>query len=325
MKRKIIKFSTITLSVGIIGVLGLMAYVKLALPNVGDAPDITVELTQERIDRGEYLANHVTLCIDCHSERDWTLFTAPPVPGTIGGGGEVFDEEMDFPGRYVAPNITPSGIGNWTDGEVFRAITSGVNNKNDPLFPVMPYTHYGKMDEEDILSILAYIRTLEPVDTDIDDSYSNFPVNFIIHTMPEKAEFSKIPAPSDKIAYGEYMTNAAACYDCHTRQEKGDFIGEPFAGGQEFKLPNGTIVRSANLTPHETGIGSWDEASFIAKFKFYTDSAFVPHKVGDGEFQTIMPWMMYAGMTEEDLGAIFAYLQSLEPIDNTVEKFTATN
>jgi len=98
----------IVVAVGII-------YVRFALPNVGPAPDLNVELTPDRIARGEYLANHVTICIDCHSKRDWSRFSGPPMEGTIGMGGELFDRKFGFPGAYYATNITPEGISKHTD------------------------------------------------------------------------------------------------------------------------------------------------------------------------------------------------------------------
>ena len=73
-------------------------YLKFVLPNVGNAPVLNVEMTNERIARGEYLANHVTVCIDCHSTRDWSRFSGPPMPGTFGKGGDVFNQKFGFPG-----------------------------------------------------------------------------------------------------------------------------------------------------------------------------------------------------------------------------------
>jgi len=67
-----------------------IAYLKWALPNVGPAPELTIEITPERLERGKYLANHVMLCMDCHAERDWNLFSGPPQPGTEGAGGDRF-------------------------------------------------------------------------------------------------------------------------------------------------------------------------------------------------------------------------------------------
>ena len=118
------------------------------------------------------------------------------------------------------------------------------------------------------------------------------------------------------------MVNAAGCYDCHTKMEKGEYVGEDFSGGMEFKFKNGTIVRSSNITPHTTGIGSWTKEQFINRFKQYVDSTYMPHDVENGKFQTVMPWTMYGGMEEKDLGAIYTYLKTLKPVDNEVEVFS---
>ncbi|MDX5346784.1 MAG: cytochrome c, partial [Hymenobacteraceae bacterium] len=88
---------------------GAALYLKVILPDVGPAPEIKVETTAEQIARGKYLANHVSVCIDCHSTRDWTKFAGPLVPGTWGKGGERFDQTMGFPGVYYSRNITPAG------------------------------------------------------------------------------------------------------------------------------------------------------------------------------------------------------------------------
>ena len=95
---------------------GAIAYVKMALPNVGAAEVMKIESTPERIERGRYLANSVNSCMDCHSKRDWTKFAGPLVEGTLGMGGEVFDKRFGFPGSYYSKNITPDGIGRYTDG-----------------------------------------------------------------------------------------------------------------------------------------------------------------------------------------------------------------
>lgn len=297
-----------------------LLYVKNALPNVGPPPDITIEGTPAQIERGEYLANTVMLCMDCHSERDWSLYSGPTVAGTFGQGGEVFDEKMGFPGTYIAPNITPYNLGEWTDGEIFRAVTSGVSKDGRALFPIMPHPNYGKMDREDIESVIAYVRTLDPIEHETKESSSNFPMNFIINTIPKEPSFQDMPSPLDKVAYGKYVTHAAGCQDCHTKQEKGQFIGEEFAGGMNFELPNKTSIVSPNITPHDTGIGLWSEEKFVSHFKSFVDSSFVAHKVNEGENQTIMPWTMYGEMTEEDLSAIYQYLRSIEPVETVAMK-----
>lgn len=324
MKRKVFRILLILAGILLLGIGALLAYVTTALPDVGDAPELTIEPTPARIERGKYLANNVMVCIDCHSKRDWNIFTAPPIAGTEGMGGEVFDQQLGFPGRYVASNITPAGLSDWTDGEIFRAITSGVSKDGRALFPIMPHPNFGKLDQEDIYSVIAYIRTLPAIENTPEASVSDFPMNIIINTIPAEPQFSERPDIKDTINYGKYLVTAASCYDCHTQQEKGKFIGEPFAGGMEFHFPDGHVLRSANITPHLTGIGNWSEDVFLKKFRRYTDSTYVAEPVKSNKFQTVMPWTMYAQMTDEDLKAIYAYLQSVEPAENIVECFSMT-
>ncbi|MGV8946543.1 MAG: c-type cytochrome [Lutibacter sp.] len=262
--------------------------------------------------------------MDCHSMRDWSRFSGPPVEGTLGMGGDVFDQKFGFPGKYYSKNITPEGISRYTDGELFRVITTGVSKEGEAMFPVMPYHYYGQMDEEDIISIIAYIRTLKPIKNEVPKSSSDFPMNFIINTIPHKANFTKLPAKTDIMNYGKYLTNAAGCIECHTKFEKGSLVaGTEFGGGREFPFPNGSIVRSNNISPDkETGIGKWTDEEFIDLFRIRSDSATFNTKLKPEDFNSMMPWTMYGKMTEEDLRAIFAYLKTVRPIKNTVEKFT---
>lgn len=301
----------------------LLVYVKKALPNVGDAPDIKIAYTPEKIERGKYLANYVAVCTDCHSTRDWNRFSGPLVDGTLGKGGELFNHEMGFPGIFYSKNITPPGISRYTDGELFRLITTGVTKEGKAIFPVMPYSHYGQMDSADIEAIIAYIRSLSPIENVVPESVVDFPMNFIINTIPSKANPQRVPAKTDLLAYGKYIVNAASCVDCHTQVEKGQIIDAlAFGGGREFAMPGG-MLRSSNITPDTaTGIGTWTEAIFVQKFKMYADSGYQLPLIKPGEFNTIMPWKMYSGMTEEDIKAMYHYLKTIKPVTNKVERFT---
>ena len=263
--------------------------------------------------------------MDCHSKRDWSQFSGPLVKGTLGQGGERFDQRSGLPGVFVSKNITPHGISRYTDGELFRVITTGVNREGKAMFPLMPYPYYGRMDKEDIYDIIAYVRSIAPIDNVVEESQPDFPMNFIINTIPKPAEHQTRPDKSDQLAYGAYMINATACAECHTRADKGQIIPElKFAGGREFPFPDGSIVRSTNITPDDqTGIGKWTEEMFIQKFKAYADSAYASEKIKTGEFNSVMPWTMYAGMDRDDLAAIFHYLKSVTPISNKVTKFSA--
>ncbi|MFQ6677416.1 MAG: c-type cytochrome [Fidelibacterota bacterium] len=291
---------------------------------VGPPEEITVEQTPSRIERGKYLANHVTVCIDCHATRNWNKYSGPIEPGTEGKGGELFDESKGLPGKVYSKNITPYAIGDWSDGELARAITSGVNKAEEALFPIMPYEYYSSLSQEDLFSIVAYIRTLKAAEYTPPKRKLNFPMQYIVRTIPKPSKANPEPVKTDHLAYGKYMTTISGCAGCHTPQDKrGQKIaGMDYAGGFKFPFPNGTVATSANITPDlETGMGNKTKENFIGMFKAYADKEAKNMIVPDGEGNTVMPWTFYAGMTEEDLGAIYDYLMTVKPVKNRVAKF----
>lgn len=306
----------------VLAVAGVFSWLRFALPSVGPAPDLTVALTTERIERGKYLATHVMVCLDCHTQRDFSRYSGPVMEPHYAGGGEEFTREAGLPGNFYPPNLTPHHLGEWTDGELYRAITSGVNKDGKALFPAMPYHLYGQADDEDIYSVIAYLRTLEPVESELRVSKADFPVSLLINTMPMKGSPTIRPDSDDKVAYGKYMATVAGCIECHTPMKGAKVLwDEAFTGGREFPLPAG-IVRTTNLTPDKrTGIGSWTEEMFLERFKTYSDSAALVTVAPDA-FNTPMPWSLYSGMEETDLKAIYAYLQSLQPVEKEIVRFS---
>lgn len=305
-------------------IIGFVVYFNSAFPDVDLPSNDKIEITPARLERGKYLANHVTVCMDCHSTRDWSKFSGPLTAGTFGKGGDEFNEgNAGVPGIIYSRNITPAALGSWTDGELMRAITNGVSKDGTALFPLMPYLGYNNLTKEDLYSIVAYIRSLEPIKNEVPERSLNFPLNFIVKTIPPRS-YKAAPEPNknNPVEYGKYLVTIASCFDCHTEQVKGEFkMDKAFAGGFEFKFPGG-IVRSANITPHpETGIGAWTKEQFIKRFTMMNpDSSAVP-SVGMKDFNTAMPWTMYAGMSREDLGAMYEYLQTIKPVENQVVKF----
>ncbi len=229
-----------------------------------------------------------------------------------------------MPGVYYSKNITPAGISRYTDGELFRVITTGVTKEGTALFPLMPYSHYGQMDPEDVYSIIAYIRSLPSIENKIEESSSDFPMNIIINSIPKPATPGKLPSPTNVKDYGAYMVNAAGCIECHTKDKHGQIIPElAFIGGREFLMPDGSTLRSTNITPDKlTGIGNWSLDAFVNRFKSFADSSYKSPNIPQGAYNSLMPWTSYCNMTREDLTAIYNYLQSLPPMQNTVVKFT---
>ena len=298
-----------------------LAYLFLGLPKVSAPSSIKVIATPEKIARGEYLARHVAGCVVCHGTRDWTRFSGPLQPGTE-GGGSVFDIGI---ASLHASNITPAGIGAWTDGELIRAITEGVSRDGRPLFPLMPYDNFRSMAADDLEAIVAYVRSLKPIAVaqPAPATTIKFPLNLIVRTMPGPAA---PPAPrpdpvADRIAYGKYVTTMASCGHCHTPREGDPNVkGRPFAGGEPFVLPGQRVQFSANITPDQrTGIGTWTEAQFVDRFKINAQLDDETMRAQSGH-RTEMPWRDYSGMKREDLSAIYLYLRTVPAVTNAVPR-----
>jgi hypothetical protein len=183
----------------------------------------------------------------------------------------------------------------------------------------MPYDAYRFMAQEDLLAIIAYLRTLPPIANEVPGQRLNFPLNLIVNSIPRPAD----PRPvnrADPVEYGRYLTTIAGCRWCHTPvDDRQQSMAEmELAGGHEFPMGD-YVVRAANITPDpETGLGSWTREDFIARFRRYQGAnGRIP--VGPGDFNSLMPWTMYADLTDEDLGAIHAYLVQVPSIRNRVE------
>lgn len=308
-----------------LAVVGALVYLFGFLPRQRPAPDFRVEATPALTERGEYLVKHVLLCNDCHSERDWTLFSGPAKP-PLGAGRPCLDENSKavginfgmagFPGRLCIRNITPdveTGIGGWTDGELARAIREGVSRDGEALFPIMPWFMYTGMSDDDVGAVIAYLRSQPSVSSFRPDRQLNFPLNIIFRFYPEPLS-GPVPAipRSDTVAYGRYLGKVARCEFCHTARVRGRL--EPvadrlYSGGVPFVMGTHTQY-SKNLTSHETGIGNWTREVFIARFRVHT----APFPVTE-EQNSEMDWVAFSGMTDEDLGAIWDYLATLPPLE----------
>ncbi len=307
---------------------GGILYFNTAFPKVSPAENIRIESSPARLARGKYLVENVTGCLGCHSSRQLDQFNFPLKEGTLGQGGFLFSKKlMGLPGDLYSRNITPYHLKDWTDGEIVRVLRTGVNRQGQALFPLMPYQHLSQLSQEDLYSIVTYIRTLNPVAYDPPPTKLDFPVNFIVKTIPKDAgSFAPAPDPKDKASYARYMVNATSCYDCHTPVDDhgAPLAGMDFAGGMEFHFPDGSTLRTANITPDpKTGIGDWTKDYFIKRFRLGKQMADSHAPVKPGQFNTLMPWGEYGGMTDEDLGAIYDYLhEQVKPVAHSVEKFS---
>jgi ribosomal protein S18 acetylase RimI-like enzyme/mono/diheme cytochrome c family protein len=198
---------------------------------------------------------------------------------------------------------------------VLRAFTAGVNRDGKPLFPLMPYPVYASLSRPDAEALIAYLRTLPARDNAVPPSSLDFPLNLIVRTMPSDATLRTATPEPGTPEHGRYLATIAGCEACHTQENRGKPLpGMAFAGGRSF----GTVV-SANISPDPlTGIGNWSKGDFLARFRGF---ATPPPPVGPEDNNTVMPWTMYAGMSDGDLGAIYDYLRTVKPVRNPVEKW----
>lgn len=282
---------------------------------------------QKVLARGEYLVVHVAACLHCHSRRDFSKYAGPTIPGTEGEGGERFDNTIaaDIPGIIYARNITPdsaTGIGTWTDAEILRAITQGIRKNGDTLFPLMPYASFNRMAKNDLLSIIAYIRTLKPIKNQVPERHLMIPISlaYPAAALRKSVDENIAPPQSDSIKYGGYLVEMAGCSGCHTPYIRGEEdLSRMMGGGNLFNLGSFKVT-SANLTPDSaTGIGARGEMAFLEKF--YVCRQETGYNFNPGKLNTVMPVVSFAGMTDGDLKAIYVYLRSLKPVRNAVVKY----
>lgn len=312
----------------VIGVLILLgaAWVGLFLPRQQPASTVRIVPTPELVERGRYLVVNVLQCVDCHSERDWTRYGGPPLQ-PIGAGRACLTRDTPtagvnvgqdlFPGVLCIRNITPdeeTGLGAWTDGEIIRAVREGVDRHGDGLFPIMPYFIYRNVADDDMRAIVAYLRSMPAARTGRrPERQVDFPMNLLIRLWPKPVDGPvTAPDPSDRAAYGGYLARIARCEFCHTPREPQSmegFEGREYAGGMPFFLGPERVMYTMNLTPHESGLGPWTKEMFIARFKAHA----VPVAVEPAQ-NTLMNWSAFAGMTEEDLGALYDFFRTLPPV-----------
>ncbi|MFN5477597.1 MAG: hypothetical protein ACK484_13495 [Sphingobacteriales bacterium] len=275
-----------------------------------------------KVKRGDYLVNAVANCMHCHADRDFTKYGGPPVPGTEGKGGQK-------KGVWVS-NITPAALASRTDEEIIRTITTGINHLGDTLFATMPYMSYKYLTRYDAESIVAYLRTLKPINNKVPPmDLGNRPVGILTSMYQDWYEndvYKDLDQPLlDSVSQkGKYLVTIGGCVACHTNIDlkllafKRDSL---LAGGQLSNKPGQKFkVVSANITPDSaTGIGAWTEDIFLAKFVSYRNKEMYAHD--PGKYNSEMPWSIFANMTDEDIRSIYRYLRTVKPIRNKVTKW----
>lgn len=273
------------------------------------------ERTEARLARGKYLVEGPTNCFHCHSEHDLSVPEYPIVEARKGAGWVLPIPELN---NIAARNITPdqeTGIGTWSDDEIARAIREGVRRDGTALFPLMPYMAYAKMDDEDVKSIVVYLRTIPPVRNVVPTRSLPGPLEYLVNTMPAPITRPQPSHPSATPAErGEYLVNIAECRTCHTPADAQGLPlpGLTFAGGGLFHDPGQGMqsVFSLNVTPDASGIAHYDEALFKETLK--------TGRVKGRVLSHIMPFENFKNITDEDLSDIWAYMQTIAPVKHRV-------
>jgi mono/diheme cytochrome c family protein len=252
------------------------------------------------LERGEYLVRGPGGCGNCHTPQG----PEGPVAGMEMTGQFVFEEEGLF--TAIAPNITPAGrVATWSDAELARAIREGLRPDGTLIGPPMPFTFYRGLSDDDVGSIVMFLRTLPPVESDPGTSVYHIPL-----PPAYGPPVGSVSAPPQGVTveYGAYLAGPVAhCMECHTPMgPQGPDLAKLGAGGFEFPGPWGVSV-APNLTSHADGLSRYTDAELavmITEGKRPDGSRMLPP----------MPYGYLAGFTPDDLAAVILYLRSLPPL-----------
>lgn len=290
MWRKVLKGIGILAGLGIAiilaGLLALYVFSEEQINRVYSIPDpeVQVPADQASIERGRHLVRTRGLCSECHRENL---------------SGQYFDDGP-LVGLISVRNLT-SGKGgipdDYTDADWVRAIRHGIRRDGKPLLE-MPSNFYYELSDEDLGAIIAYLKSLPPIDNELPKRRLGILARFYILTEPSLLPASIIdhdeerpsaPEPGVTVAYGEYL--ATTCRFCH---------GEDLSGGQ-------TPGAGLNLTPGGD-LGGWTRSDFIQAIR----TGITPE--GEELDRELMPWNQIREMSNEELSAIWMYLQTLPPV-----------
>lgn len=243
-------------------------------------------------------------CASCH--------TSEAGPDTLLTGGKRFASPF---GTFVAPNISSDpvhGVGGWSDLELANAIVAGVSQDGSHLYPAFPYTSYNKADMQDVVDLIAHMRTLPASDAPSPPHEIGFPFNLRAALGPWKALFVSeqwvlATAETDALERGRYLVEALGhCAECHTpRGALGGLQGDQWMAGAPNPSGEGRIP---NITP---AVLQWSERD-IAE---YLKSGFTPDfDSAGGEMVAVIK--NTSQLTDADRAAIAAYLKAIPAIAN---------
>lgn len=252
--------------------------------------DLQAVALKHAITRGKHFVDSRVVCNACH--------------GADFGGAAVVD--IALVGHWVAPNLT-SGDGSVTKGftanDWDRAVRHGV--RHNGRSSSMPSGDFVNLSDHELSDVVAYIRSVPAVNRDMGAVKFGPVFAYMIATDPkafvaatidhDKAHAVESPVEAPTAELGQHIVQV--CRGCH---------GPQLSGGKLAGDPDMPIV--ANLTPHATGLQSWNESDFIRALR--------EGKRKDGTaISKMMPWQAYGQMNDTELKAVWAYLKTVPALE----------
>ncbi len=254
-------------------------------------------LAEPSLERGIYLVEGPAACGNCHTPLGPA---GPAMEQAL--GGRVVEQNEAF--TAVASNITPGGrVAGWSDAELVKAIREGIRPDGTVIGPPMPITLYRGLSDDDVQSIVMYLRQVPAVDLDPGQSVYNIPLPLAYG--PPIETVAAVPQ-GVTVEYGAYLANSVShCMECHTTfgPQGAMFDTHLGAGGFAFNGPWGTVI-APNITSGPGGVGKYSDAELVQIIQVGIrpdGSAMLPP----------MPYGNFAKMSNDDVAAVILYLRSL--------------
>lgn len=272
-----------------------------------EAASATADTGSDAVERGRYLAYQVASCFICHGERDWNFYAGPLTEGQEGKGMHLEYLHLD---RY-APNITSATLGDWSDEEILRALTEGRAKDGSAVHAFLEQNPYRHLTADDAGALVAFLRTLEPIDQappeNAPAAAEDAPGSEGHAAEPLPPEPWAAVEPGDTVSRGAYLVNIGSCRFCH---------GEDYSGGKTFQLPRRDPISPVNISPAPgTATGGRTQEAFIGRFQSFASDRARRLRAPEPAPSTVMPWTNLSRMHEEDLGAIYDFLRTVEAVE----------
>jgi cytochrome c553 len=281
----------VALALGLIGVTASAGLYKERYSRRAPVPPLQVEGSAEQIRRGQGIAD--AFCAACHSPS-----------GTLTGGEDIGKHLPLDMGSFVSSNLTASGaLKHWSDGQIFRAIRNSIDADGYRLI-IMSLTNAGRLSDDDVRALIAYIRSLPPAGAATPDPPDQLNLVGLLllgsgqlpSGKPVSTTAILAPPKAETIAYGEYILSYQDCRECHGQQLTGGIQGQWAPVGPGLGL-----------------VADWTRGQFIATLRTGTDPS--GHELGER-----MPWRPLGRMDDVELGAVYEYLAHRPDTGNTDAK-----